>query len=131
MAHDDPARAEAFFFPVGAYKQVKDVANPERDWRYRLLAEYNQDIHDSAKELGRGREEAQFVRLEIPERSARWVEPGEEWNKVGYYRVYNAQIVYTLRGREKRVPIKSMISWRGEWYCVHLRAIARGKDSGS
>ncbi len=131
ISHDDPPRAEGFFFPVGAYGQVKDVANPARDWRYRLLAEYNNDIHDSAKELGRGREDAQFVRLEIPERNARWVEPGEEWNKVGYYRVYNAHIVYTLRGKEKRLAIKSMISWRGEWYCVHFRAISRKKDPNS
>ena len=128
IAHDDPARAEAFFFPVGAYKQVKDVRNPERDWRFRLLAEYNEDIHAYAKDLGKGREDASFVRLELNEPTARWVDPGEEWNKVGYYRVYNAQIVYSLRGKEKRLIIKSMISWRGEWYCVHLKAIARKKD---
>ena len=67
--------------------------------------------------------DAKFVGLDVPEARARWVEPGEEWNKIGYYRVFGTQT--PLRGgrRGARVEVKSLISWRGEWFVVHLSAI--------
>jgi hypothetical protein len=117
IVHDDPERGLAFFFPVAAYAQVKAVTNPESDWRRRLVANFTRDIHALKKELG---EDAQFLRIEVP-KGARWVEPGEEYNRLGYYRVYGAQIVCAGKnGRERPVRISSMISWRGEWYVVHL-----------
>src|SRR5947207_1534915 len=37
IASDDPDRAMPFFFPVSAYRQVKDVGSPASDWRNRLV----------------------------------------------------------------------------------------------
>jgi len=117
IVHDDPERAMPFFFPLAAYQQVKAIAKPERDWQRRLVAHYARDIHALAKDVGPA---ARFVRVEVPS-SGRWVEPDEEYNRIGYYRVYGTRIIWTAAdGKEKAIRISSMISWRGEWYVVHL-----------
>src|SRR5580693_8558981 len=45
IVDDDPERAMSFFFPLGAYEQVKDIGNPDADWKHRLVAAYAKDIH--------------------------------------------------------------------------------------
>lgn len=120
IVHDDVERGMPFFFPVTAYQQVKDVGNPASDWRHRLVAAYKRDIAALHKKLGGKAESAKLARLEIPA-GAKWVEPNEEYNKLGYYRVYNTRIIYELEGKERSLgTISSLISWRGEWYVVHL-----------
>jgi hypothetical protein len=120
---DDPDRAMPFFFPLGAYQQVKDVTNPAADWKHRLVSAYQRDIHALHAKLGSNADDAQFVALDVPQARARWVEPGEEWNKIGYYRVFGTKIRYTVHGEERSFDVKSLISWRGEWFVVHLSAI--------
>jgi hypothetical protein len=118
---DDLELALPFFFPLAAYGQVKDVGNPAGDWRFRLVAAYAKDIHELHKEVGRG---ASFVSLEVPDARARWVEPGEEYNKLGYWRVYGTRLRWdTAGGGHRSADVKSLISWRGEWFVVHLSAI--------
>src|SRR5690606_19295400 len=105
-----------FFFPVSAYEQVKALASPASDWRRRLVAAYKRDIHGLRKRLGDRATSATFVRLDVPDERARWVEPNEEWNKLGYWRVYGSRLVYQVDGKERALDISSLISWRGEWY---------------
>ncbi|MGH7269414.1 MAG: hypothetical protein ACREJ3_03205 [Polyangiaceae bacterium] len=123
---DDPSRAMPFFFPLRAYEQVKDVANPRADWAGRLVAAYTRDIHALPERLGGAGEQARLVKLDVALRDGatpRWVKPGEEWNKVGYYRVYGSKLRYTDKdGQARAFDIKSLISWRGEWFIVHLCA---------
>ena len=128
---DEPARAMPFFFPLGAYRQVKDIADPAADWNRRLVAAYARDIHalhtrlsDAASSSsGNGSSNAKLVRLDVPQERARWVDPGEEYNKIGYYRVFGSRLRYTVDGAPHAIDVKSLISWRGEWYVVHLSAI--------
>jgi hypothetical protein len=120
---DDPERAMPFFFPLGAYQQVKDVADPAADWKRRLVAAYRHDIRALHTRLGVDAGQARFLGLDVPDARARWVEPGEEWNKIGYYRVFGSKLRYTVDGLEHTVDVKSLISWRGEWFIVHLSAI--------
>jgi hypothetical protein len=120
IVHDDPDRAMPFFFPVTAYEQVKAIPSPASDWRRRLVAAYKRDVEGLAKRLGDKASSAKLVRLEVPDERARWVEPNEESNKLGYYRVYGSRLVYELDGKERSFDISSLISWRGEWYVVHL-----------
>lgn len=120
IVSDDPDKALPFFFPVKAYEQVKAIDNPASDWRRRLVGAYKRDIHALHKRLGEHASEAKLVRLDLPEDRAKWVEPGDEYNKLGYYRVYGTRIVYDVGGKERSFEISSLISWRGEWYVVHL-----------
>ena len=112
-----------FFFPLGAYLQVKDVSDPASDWKRRLVAAYRRDIHALHARLGSGAESARLVALEVPEARARWVDPGEEYNKLGYYRVFGSKLHVEVDGATRTFDVKSLISWRGEWYVVHLSAI--------
>jgi hypothetical protein len=124
---DDPERAMTFFFPLGAYQQVKDVANPAADWNRRLVAAYAHDIHAlHAQVVASSHGDAsaiQFSGLDVPDARARWVEPGEEYNKIGYFRVFGSRLSYEVAGLTQTFDVKSLISWRGEWYVVHLSAI--------
>ena len=49
--------------------------------------------------------------------------PGEESNTLPYWRVYGSTLRYSVDGTTRSFPITSLISWRGEWYVVHLGAI--------
>jgi hypothetical protein len=120
IVSDDPERAMPFFFPVTAYEQVKAITNASSDWRRRLVAAYKRDIHALHKRLGEHAGDARFVRADVPQERARWVEPDEESNKLGYYRVYGTRLVYEVEGKEKALEVTSLISWRGQWYVVHL-----------
>ena len=120
---DDPEVAMPFFFPLGAYQQVKAISNPESDWRTRLVSAYREDIHALHDRLGARAGAAQLQGIDVPDGQATWVQPGEEYNKGSYWRVYNAQLRYTVDGQAGSFPIASMISWRGEWYVVHLNSI--------
>jgi hypothetical protein len=123
IVEDDPDRAMPFFFPLAAYLQVKDVADPGSDWKRRLVAAYAHDVHGLHARLGNRAHDAKLTGLEVPDARARWVDPGEEYNKIGYYRVFGSRLHYELDGATHFIEVKSLISWRGEWFVVHLGAI--------
>lgn len=119
---DDPDKAMPAFFPETAYEQTKAIEHPEADWRRRLVAHFKRDIHAAHVEVastGVGTS-ARLLRIELPEKRARWVEPGEEGNKLGYWRVYGTKLVWTAENEEHELGLTSLISWRGEWYVVHF-----------
>jgi hypothetical protein len=117
----DPGKAHASFFPLVAYAQVKDVAKPERDYRYRLLANFDRDVREYKKLLGHDAEGAVFLGVEVPEPRAEWMKPGKEGNRLGYFRVLRSKLHFRLTsGKERSLELTSLISWRGEWYVVHL-----------
>jgi len=120
IVKDDPDHAMPFFFPITAYRQTKAVTNPDADWKHRLVKNYTRDIHALHEKLGSKAPQAVFIGLDVPTERAHWVDPGEEGNKTGYYRVYTARLRYEVAGRSSAFDITSMISWRGEWYVVHL-----------
>jgi hypothetical protein len=126
IVEDDPERGMSFFFPVAAYEQVKDIGDPATDWKRRLVAAYARDIHALHAHLAEAGARARLIALDVPEPRARWVEPGEEYNKIGYFRVFGSKLRYEDAGDAggwRTFEVKSLISWRGEWYVVHLSAI--------
>ena len=119
ILNDDPDRAMPAFFPRAAYEQVKAISNPASDWKWRLVANFKRDIHVIHFKLGRKSTALRFVSLDVGP-GPRWVDPGEEGNKLGYWRVYGSHLRYVVDGQEKSIDVTSLISWRGEWYVVHL-----------
>jgi len=109
------------FFPLIAYQQVKDVAKPERDYRFRLLANFKRDLLEYHHALGAAAAESKFEGITVAERDAKWMPPGSEGNRLGYFRVLRSRLRFTLpTGRSREFELTSLISWRGEWYVVHL-----------
>jgi hypothetical protein len=114
----DALSALPAFFPEAAYLQVKAIANPDADWHQRLVALYDGDITRLHAAL-RGRP-ASLVAVDVPDGAAVWVRPGAEYNKGSYWRVYGTVVRYEVGGRAADFEVQSLISWRGQWYVVHL-----------
>ncbi|MFI5046119.1 MAG: hypothetical protein ACHQIG_03570 [Acidimicrobiia bacterium] len=122
IVRDDPDAGHAFFFPRAAYLQVKAISDPGGDYQNRLLANFADDVHTLHAKLGADAARAQFVRVDVPDQAV-WVVPGQEYNQLPYWRVYGTTLHYSVDGVEQSFPVTSLISWRGEWYVVHLGAI--------
>ncbi len=69
-------------------------------------------------------------RVIVPTAYAAWVYPGACYNKIGYWHVPGARVVYREHGNERSFGIASLISWRGVWYVVHLGAVQRTAVTG-
>jgi hypothetical protein len=118
---NDPSIAEPVFFPVVAYEQVKDIKKPAADWKHRLMKAFARDIGRHHEKLGPEPKACRFVGVDVDEKRVKWMERGKEGNKLGYFRVTRSTIRYTdPSGQEKKLGLTSLISWRGEWFVVHL-----------
>jgi len=120
ITEDNPDLAIPAFFPLAAYKQVKAIPNPETDWKRRLVAAFRRDVHKLHEKLGSHAADAKLMELEVATERAHWVDPGEEGNKLGYWRVFGSKLRYETDRGAAALDVSSLISWRGEWYVVHL-----------
>jgi hypothetical protein len=118
------------FFPERAYAQVKAIADPQSDYSDRLIVDYSLDIAAAHALLGARAPSARLVGVHVPQGYAHWVTPGACYNRIGYYEVPNARLVYRAGDDEGSFGIASMISWRGVWYVVHLGAVTREGAGG-
>jgi len=125
---DGPAMGA--FFPERAYAQVKAIADPAADYRNRLIADYRLDLGAAHALLGNAAPGARLLYVSVPAGYAHWVDPGACYNRVGYYEVPNARVVYREGGAVHSFGIASLISWRGVWYVVHLGAVVRQTPGG-
>ena len=130
VAHGTPPSAGPAFFPEAAYDQLKTIRYPASDWQYRLLAEYDEDLAAATTSLGPDPVSATLVSVQVPMEYAHWVPVGVCDNSVGYFEVANSRVVYSTGGVIRSFGIASLISWRGEWYVVHLGAILRSGHGG-
>ena len=129
IVQDKPELAQSFFFPLSAYRQVKAIWDADADYQNRLIAWYDLDIQAAHDHLGTTTD-ARFVSMDVPESNAEWIEPGVEYNKGSYYRVYGTRLNYTVNGHAASIGVFSLISWRGEWYVVHLGPSTRAAMEG-
>ncbi|HUY07576.1 MAG TPA: hypothetical protein VMU99_09985 [Acidimicrobiales bacterium] len=122
IAGDRPKLALDAFFPLAAYIQVKAIADPVTDWHVRLIANYAIDIGLAHRQLGPDASAAKFKSVAVGA-GATWIKPGVELNKGSYWRVYGTVVYCKVGSATRYFVVTSMISWRGEWYVVHLGAI--------
>ena len=119
------------FFPQSAYVQLKTgLYDPTSDWSNRLVADYGLDIQAAHALIASDPSGASFVGVNVAEQYGHWIHPGICANGIGYYEVANSRLLYQFQGQTRSFGIASMISWRGEWYVVHLGAILRPSSSG-
>ncbi len=118
------------FFPEAAYAQVKAISDPQADWHQRLVGTFRLDLGAAHALLSAGGSQARLLRVDVPAGYAHWVGPGACYNRLGYYEVPNARVVYRDGHSVRSFGIASMISWRGVWYVVHLGAVS-GDASGA
>jgi hypothetical protein len=123
----DPGYALPAFFPEKAYEQVKAIGDPDADWQGRLWYDFTLDLAAVHKLVPRN---AAFVKVIVPAQYAQWIGIGACYNKVGYWHVPGARVVYRADGAMRSFGIASFISWRGDWYLVHLGALVRSGAYG-
>jgi hypothetical protein len=107
------------FFPRSAYLQVKQIPDAAADYRDRLLGNFRADLHAAHLLLGSDAASARLVGVRVPREWA-WIPPGYCYNRVGYWHAPGSRLVYRERGRLRSFGVFSLISWRGQWYVVHL-----------
>jgi hypothetical protein len=97
---------------------LKDVKNPGKYWT-ELRRAYRRDIHTlHAKQ--KTWEGARFVRFDGWSRP-KWVRPGDEANKVGYYRAFHGKLRYASGAGDSEIDVHTIITWQGRWFVTHLR----------
>jgi hypothetical protein len=115
---DSPAAGRGAFFPRAAYLQVKAIPDAAADYRTRLLANFAADVHAAHRLVAAGGT-ATLRYVSVPHEWA-WIAPGGCYNSVGYWHAPGSRLVYRQGGRIRSFGIYSLISWRGQWYVVHL-----------
>ena len=123
----DPDYAKPAFFPEKAYEQVKAIADPESDWQGRLWLDFTLDLAAVHKLVKPG---ATLVKVTTPTQYEQWIPPGACYNSTGYWHLPGSRLVYRQGGVTHSFGIASFISWRGDWYLIHLGALVRGGAYG-
>ena len=123
----DPDYAKPAFFPEKAYEQVKAIADPAADWQGRLWYDFTLDVAAAHKLVKPG---ATLVRVITAPSYEQWIPPGACYNGIGYWHLPGSRLVYREGGVTQSFGLTSFISWRGDWYLVHLGALVRGGSYG-
>jgi hypothetical protein len=119
IVEDSVPAAMPAFFPQPAYVQVKQLPNAAADYRDRLLSNFRADLLAAHRLVLSGHGKPALVGVLVPHEWS-WITPGYCANKVGYWHAPGSRLVYRRGGRTFSLGIFSLISWRGEWYVVHL-----------
>lgn len=117
IVHDDPARGESFWFPKEPFIPLKDVKGPDKYWN-NLHATYARDIHALHRKR-KSWDGATFVSFKMGS-TPKWVPPGDEANKIGYYRSFRGKLTYRIDEKNTTIDVHTIISWQGEWFITHL-----------
>ena len=127
VATGNPGYARPAFFPEKAYEQVKAIADPESDWQGRLWLDFTLDVAAVHKLIKPG---ATLTKVITPTGSEQWIPAGACYNSTGYWHLPGSRLVYREGGVTHSFGIASFISWRGDWYLIHLGALVRGGAYG-
>lgn len=118
IVKDEPALGDPFWFPKEPFIPLKDVKGPGKYWET-LHKTYVSDIHALHRKR-KSWEGATFVRFERGS-NPKWVKPGDEANKIGYYRSFHGSLRFEVNGKSESFDVHTVITWQGRWYITHLR----------
>lgn len=118
IAKDEPERGESFWFPKEPFIPLKDIKDPGKYWA-QLHRTYANDIHALHKKRKRW-DKVEFVSFDGWSKP-KWVKPGDEANKIGYYRAFHGKLRFKVDGEADEIDVHTIITWQGRWHCTHLR----------
>jgi len=130
---DNTTLARTVFFPESAYLTMKTgvLGDPAGDYTNRLIAFYDLDLAAYHTHLGASPASATLSAVNADPSLASWIPAGACENTVGYWHLPGTRLVYTQHGRVYSVRVASLISWRGQWYVVHLGPNPRPSNVGT
>lgn len=117
VVQNNASLGEDLWFPREPFLILKDIKDPGKYWDqlHRAFVKDVEKLHKKRKSW----EGAEFVKFE-PGSAPKWVKPGEEGNKIGYYRTVKGNLVYKAEGKAHKLEVRVMISWQNRWYITHL-----------
>lgn len=118
VAKDDPTLGDPFWFPREPFTPLKDVKEPDKYWQ-QLHRTYAADIHALHRKR-KSWDGVEFVSFEGWSKP-KWVKPGDEANKIGYYRAFHGKLRFKVGDDPGEIDVHTIITWQGRWYCTHLR----------
>ncbi len=116
VANDAP-KGDPFWFPKEPFIPLKDIKDPGKYWE-QLHRTYAADVRSQHKKR-KSWDGAEFKGFTIGSKP-KWVPPGDEANKIGYYRSFHGKLRYVIDGDEKTIDVHTVITWQGRWYITHL-----------
>jgi hypothetical protein len=119
IARDDPTLATDIVFPRDAYVDVRDAADPGKQWDTKVMALFERTVHLLHKRT-KGVERAQFVTFEIGEPVVQAV-PKKHDLKRSLWRVRHSRLTYAIEGKASHFDVLELTSWQGAWYVEKLR----------
>ena len=117
VVQNNPSLGEDFWFPKEPFLILKDIKDPGKYWD-QLHRAYVKDIEKLHKKRASW-DGCEFEKFE-PGSPPKWVKPGEEGNKIGYYRTVKGSLVYKAEGKSHKLEVRVIISWQKRWYITHL-----------
>lgn len=117
------------FFTLDSYLAVKSLKDDAYDYATRLILEFTLDVEAAHKYIA-SQGSSNYVGIHIPKNNVHYVQPGVCYNRLGYWMVPDARIIYKANGSTYSIGVASLISWRGAWYVVHLGSINRYTQVG-
>lgn len=118
IAQDNAELAADALLPRDAYMSAFDAQDPGKAWERKVGVPFRKNVHALHKRL-KGAEKAKFVSFEIG-RSIVQATPKKHDLKRPLWRVKRSRLTLSIDGREHKVDIGEMISWRGAWYVAKL-----------
>ncbi|MHB8189859.1 MAG: hypothetical protein ACYDHP_05455 [Ferrimicrobium sp.] len=118
------------FFTLDSYLSVKSLYNNAHDYANRLLVHFALDIEAAHKLIASQGTNPIYVGVKVPMNYAAWVPPGVCYNRLGYWHVPGTRLLYSVHGVLHSIGVLSLISWRGQWYIVHLGQLNRTANIG-
>lgn len=119
IAQDNPELAADILFPREAYLQARDSSDPAKAWEKHVRAPFAKQIHTLHKR-SKGVEKAELVGIELGH-SVGQISPKKKDLKKPLWRVRHSKVTMAVEGKNQRVEVAEMTSWRGAWYVTKLR----------
>ena len=130
IAYDSIGTALQSYLTLDSYLAIKNLTDNGYDYAHRLLFEFALDIEAAHALIASQGSSASFVGVQVPTANIHWISPGACYNKEGYWNVPGSRLLYMVGGTLHSIGIASLISYRGQWYVVHLGAETRAVRIG-
>ncbi len=130
IAYDSIGTALKSYLTLDSYLAIKNLTDNGYDYAHRLLFEFALDIEAAHALIASQGSSATFVGVQVPTAYIHWISPGACYNKEGYWNVPGSRLLYKVGGTLHSIGIASLISYRGQWYVVHLGAESRAVRIG-
>ncbi|MDA8385202.1 MAG: hypothetical protein M0Z88_02925 [Actinomycetota bacterium] len=130
IAYDSIGIALKSYLTLDSYLTIKNLSNNGYDYAHRLLFEFALDVEAAHALIASQGSSATYVGIQVPTSYIHWINPGGCYNKEGYWNVPGSRLLYKVGGTLHSIGVASLISYRGEWYVVHLGAESRAVRVG-